>query len=694
MSLANEAVEHPPSGSAPRVALLSVVTAHRLLIYTACAALALLVNYGLGKEMAWDTLNYHLYAGFSAVHDRFSQDYFAAGPAAYANPYAYLPFYALVSSGLSALQVASLLALVHCVILWLTYELALAVCARGSQRHRLTVSLCAVALAAVNPVLIQQIGSSFTDITTAELVLGGWLLLVCCVAEPTAARVLCAGLLLGAATALKMTNAVHAVTAGVLLLWLPRPLMLRVRYGAQYALALGVTFAIVAAPWAYQLQRKFGNPFFPLFNNLFRSPDFTTEPLRHFRFIPSTVAEALWRPFAMLDPVPMVHEELSAPDPRYAALLLLTLCLVVRWLHHKHSRAAIMHERLVDARPLAALGSAFALDWVLWLAASGNSRYFLPMACVAAVLVVAMAFHVLEGRPKIRNYVLAVIFGSQVVQLWMGADFRWHPAPWDGAKWFEVEVPQKLVDEPNLYLSVGMASNSYIVPFLSPEAGLVNISGVYPLTASGTNGARVAALQSKFAPHLRFLARGRRLYPDAERRSPSVSDVNAAVARFGLRVNANDCLTISVHGLPPEVEPVIVSASQARAPPPQEGRAENTSYLVSCALLPDRIDRSSAITTQQTADLVLDRIEDACPQLFQPHRLPTDVRASSWQRNYLNTDIIAWVSHGEIKFVHPPSGDYLVVLGRVSDWVRAPPRLACGRNHGHYFARVLTAGAG
>jgi len=66
-------------------------------------------------------------------------------------------------------------------------------------------------------------------------------------------------------------------------------------------------------------------------NNVFRSPEFTTEPLRHFRFILASLAEALWRPFGMLDPVPMVHEELSAPDPRYAVLLGLFCALVMRW---------------------------------------------------------------------------------------------------------------------------------------------------------------------------------------------------------------------------------------------------------------------------------------------------------------------------------------------------------------------------
>ena len=54
-------------------------------------------------------VNYHLYAGFSAVNDRFAQDYFAAGPPSYFNPYAYVPFYVLVRSD-SPLEIASALA--------------------------------------------------------------------------------------------------------------------------------------------------------------------------------------------------------------------------------------------------------------------------------------------------------------------------------------------------------------------------------------------------------------------------------------------------------------------------------------------------------------------------------------------------------------------------------------------------------
>ncbi len=142
----------------------------------------------------------------------------------------------------------------------------------------------------------------------------------------------------------------------------------------------------MSAPWAFRLEGKFGNPFFPLLNNIFRSPQFTTEPLRHLRFIPSGLGEALWRPFAMLDPMYMVHEELMAPDARYAVLCVLICAYAFRWMWKRRAgpAAQLASDARVDTRVLTALGCGFALDWVLWLGGSGNSRYFIPMACVCA----------------------------------------------------------------------------------------------------------------------------------------------------------------------------------------------------------------------------------------------------------------------------------------------------------------------
>jgi Glycosyltransferase family 87 len=692
MSLAEDSAATPIERSAvPPVDLIRGASLYRLPAYAACAALALVVNYLLGKEMAWDTLVYHLYTGFSALHDRFAQDYFPTGIHSYLNPYAYVPFYALATSGLSALQASSLLALLHAVILCLTFELALVVFPSGTPGQRWGMAVCAVAMAAVNPILLQQLGTSFTDITTGELVLAGWLLLAGSVRAAGPARIIFAAALLGAATALKPTNAVHSVAAAVILVMLPQPAARRIKYLSAYGCALGVSFAIVAAPWSYRLARAFGNPFFPLLNNVFRSPEFVTAPLRHFRFIPSSLAEALWRPFAILDPAPMIHEEIAAPDPRYAVLLVLAGVLLVQWLWRRYRpvNTAATTDSPIDVRVLTALGCAFAADWIAWLAASGNSRYFLPIACVAGVLLVGVLFLVLANRARVRNYLLAAIFATQLVQLCVGADLRWKSGAWNGGPWFDVQVPDKLARERALYLSLG--ANAFIAPYLAPDAGLMSFTGDYPFGLSGANGAKAAALIRKYAPHLRVLWQSARPYPDAVRQTPGISIVAGAVRRFGLRAQTTDCATITVHGLPPDTELRTTStppASDMHDSSDSNSGTADTSYLVSCELIPDHTDHSSALAGQREAEIVLDRLEEACPQLFQPRGPPLDNWGGTWQRYYFNTELIAWLSHGEVKFMDPWHDDS-AVLGRESDWLRAPQRMVCGRRGRHYFAKVL-----
>lgn len=664
----------------------------RLAVYVGCTLLALVSNYLAGKETAWDTLNYHFYAGFSALHDRFDQDYFAAGAQGYFNPYAYVPFYALVKSGMPALGVASLLAIAHSVMLWLTYELGVLICAAPERRTQMLYGVCSALLAFLNPILIQQIGSSFADITTGTLVLAGWLLLARALTDADARTrwVLCAGLLLGAGCALKPTNTVHAVAASAMLLWLPRSLPAKMWEGARYGAALLLGFTLFAAPWSYHLERYFGNPFFPLLNNIFRSPDFTVESLRHFRFMPPTLAEALWRPFAMVQPGAMIHEELSAPDIRYAVLIALLTVLLGRW----------FWQRLQPAHPLpgptgqstklrlfTALCGGLVLDWVLWLSASGNGRYFLPMGCVAAVVVVA-SVGLLGGRPKARNYLLAAILAVQGVQVAEGMDYRWKEGPWGGS-WFNVEIPQRLMREPNLYLSIGVQSNSFLVPYFAPTSGLVSFSGGYALGMQGATGERIAALIRRHDPHLRMLASGARVYTDSESRLPSRALVDGTLQRLGLRLDPDDCATIAVHGVAPDLEFRLVAPNAAPVVP------DGIYHAVTCRVLPAPAAQTELLAQQRAVDAIFDRLEDACPQIFRPRRMQTEHPGRVWLRNYLDTDVIAWVDRGQVKFRDLlRTGGTVEQLGSERDWeVRSQPIL-CGRHRdGSFFAHAVEQAA-
>ena len=662
-----------------------VTASSRRHVYFACVVLALVCNYVLGKDMAWDTLNYHLYLGFSALNDRFGQDYFAAGTLSYLNPYAYIPFYAMVSLGLPALAICSIFAAVHSIILWLSFELGVAVCPIGDARTRVFAGSCAVALAFMNPILMQQVGSCYADITTAELALGGWLLLAKDVQTPRTSLVIYAGLILGAASALKLSNALSAISAFAVLVMLPLGRRDRIRHGLFYGISLVVGFVVIAAPWSYRLEKIFGNPVFPMLNNVFRSPDFPTESMGNAsRFIPNSVGEALVRPFAMIDPVQMVHEELSAPDPRYAVLIVLTALLILRWGRkrlHQASSPPIGSQPKESARVLAALGCGLCLNWILWLQVSGNSRYVLCMACISAAVIVGLLFRVFEAQPKVRNYIVAIILVTQGVQLYMGAEYRWNGVPW-GGQWFDVVIPRNLKSAPNLYLTLGTQSNSFLAPYLAKESGFVNVVGGYTLDPLGADGARVKYLIRRFSPNLRVVFLSARPYENGYYRTPP-PQVEDALLFYGLRPNMNDCETITVRGLPPELEILQPTAL------PQEPQNRDTTYLSTCRMVADTTDLSALVARRDAVNLVFDRIEDACPKLFQPRRLVTVHYGAVWRRLYGATDTVAWISDGRVKFRDQIRPGKLIDIGSENDWAKAPLRLDCGKSNNTYFAHVL-----
>lgn len=693
MSSVESSVASPRSAAVTLVALQRAVTSPRLLVYTCCTLLAVVTAHWLGKEMLWDTLDYHLYAGFSALHDRFGVDYFAAAPQAYLNPYAYVPFYLLATCGLSAFAAAAILAVLQSAILWLTYELAVTLAPAGPPAARVGIGAAAALLAFANPVLIQQLGSSFADITTAELALAGWLVLIGAIRAPGAWRVLSAGLLLGAASALKLSNSLDAVAIAIVPLFVPVSWPRRLACASFYGLGVAAGFILISAPWSWQLERHFGNPFFPLLNGIFRSPEYTTAPVNGSRFIPSSLAAALWRPFAMTVPVRMVHFETPAPDLRYAILLVLAVLLAAETARRawRRGRLSAPQGRSPSERPerrmLLALGSAFLINWVMWLASSGNSRYFIPMGCVAAVLIVILAHRLLTAWPRVWVGAIVAILTVQIYQVQAGTTFR-PPLPWGQTAWFDVSVPQPLASVPALYFSADIQSNSFVVPYLAAGSGFINLEGDYTLGPDGANGARIRELIRRFSPHLRVLIPDIRVDADRKIDVPHLDNANDAVEPFGLRVDPSRCVRIVTRGAP-KLQIMTVGRQVPRLPPSQW----YANYLVSCQLVPDDTRQDTEVFRERAPNLVLDRLEDACPQLLQPRRPVTFVvgdrlHGYTWARRYSDTDVLTWIHDGRVKFQRLIGGGRQLDVGSEAAWEKAALPVACGRRQSGDFFRV------
>jgi hypothetical protein len=631
-----------------------------------------------GKVLHWDAVNYHFYLGFSALNDRFASDFLPAGTPSYLNPFAYVPLYVMERAGLPASVTAAALAAFHGLMLWLTFEIALLVCRAHPPTARVRFATLALVLAVLNPVLLQSLGLTLADLPLGVLVLCGWLALMRAIASGETKLVVVGGLLCGVASGLKPTNAAYAIAAISFLPFLQGCWRTRLQATAIYMAACGAGFLTAAAPWSIQLWNEFGNPLFPFLNGWFASPDFISVPTHYERYRPTTLVEFLLRPFEMLSPLARRHVEGHAPDLRYAAAFLLVGTLgVTRAL--LHARA---HDR-VGARPqpctqiadrvLAALTIAFIIAWSLWLAASGNSRYFIPMGCIAAVLIAAVLDRLNRHWKDAATLIAGGLVLVQFTMIGIASDWQRDGVGWEGPL-LRTEFPQRFRDEPYLFLSTSFLSGTAFLSHWHAESGMITVSGFYAIGPGKPGWERARAMIERNVDRLRIL----HLLPrdlDVARGLPSPpSELDIQIRRLGVRVDGDDCEFVRLES----------SLADLAREPGNEWTTFLTCRLVSAPEVADAYARDVV-----SVDAVFDRVEDACPNLFHPRR-PVTEQLPKWARLYnLGSEIQLWMDNGRVWYRAPFLGGDAVDAGSVDAWRRAPQSIDCSKKTAPAFDGLL-----
>jgi hypothetical protein len=588
----------------------------RLFAYALIVVASIVTALFLGKDFNWDLLSYHLYAGYSAVEHRLAADYFAASSQGYLNPYSQVPFYLMVKQGLSPQWVVGSLATFHALNLLIVFEIARLLNQRPDGKTAWVPVWLAVLLAFCNPIFVLELGNTFNEITTGVPVLAGWYLLVREFRAPRRNWLLLAGVLIGIGVALKLTNLLFSITALPLLLLSPTSWRARAQALLWFGLG-GMLGALLAGGWwAWQLWTMFGNPLFPMFNNIFHSPEFTDGALKHYRFVSPTFFDQLRKPFLMMLPLRDIHFELPVPDFRYAAGVLLACLLGLKYLLRRRRLDTWLARDPFPAfqgqRALAALGASVLAAWILWSGASGNSRYFLPMSCLAAVVLATMLFRFTASR-RFLVYFAASLLLLQVVTNWSSGQQRWLPTGW-GDAWFELAIPPKLQQEPTLYLQLSTQTASFMLPYLPQGSSMISVTGMYVLEEN----ARIRALLEKYRGHVRVMQ-------VIISKTYEAKNFNYALARFGLEVDLGDCLDTRLK-------------HRARGPMPDFDK-----HYISCATKPlqwTAAQWQDYREKKRRTDAIFDRLEAACPHIFQPRGLASEGDGTIFWRNYGNTDTV------------------------------------------------------
>ena len=371
--------------------------------YTAtCLALAiatmLVFAVRRGQDASWDQLNYHLSIPFLLLHGTFWDSIAPSGIQTYLNPLILVPEY-LVIRALPPLAAVITIVVVQAMAFVIAARICLRIAGPDPGNGGYLGAFLGFVLCLASPMALSEAGTTIVDLIGSIPVLLGYLLLLTR-DDASAPRHAClvAGLLLGLAAGLKLTNLVFVLGAPAFFLTGPAQPGQRAAGVAQLVLGAAIGFLSVAGWWHLTLWRRFHNPIFPYANNIFHSPDYPPVAQRDARFLPTSAWDILRYPYHWLvggSPTPVLLSPASETDPKDArfalALAGAPVALAITLFRRPKGRALL-------ARPETGLLLVCAIDYLVWLFSFGILRYLVPVEILCGAVLLVLTGWVAAGR--------------------------------------------------------------------------------------------------------------------------------------------------------------------------------------------------------------------------------------------------------------------------------------------------------
>lgn len=486
-----------------------------------------LLSLLLGQDDNWDLRNYHLYNPYALLNGRVGAD--MAQWQSYFNPALDLLYYGLLQA-LPAPLVGFVMGWLHGLNFVLVLAIARLLLAPGRARPRLLLALAGTLGAG----FLSELGNSMGDNTVALLVLGA-LYLVLARWERlqrggagALGVALLAGLVLGAGAGLKLTNAVYAVALCLTLLLVGAGWRRRLGLACAHGAGVLAGLAATAGFWWWKMWLVYGNPLYPQFNAIFRSPLAQQGGVADTNYLPRGLGEALLWPFIFTRDVHRVSE-LTFRQILWPLVYLLFITYALVWLA---ARPRVRARAVPDQRASALL-LFFALAYLLWLELFGIYRYLVPLELLAP-LVVWLLLHRMLTAPRAR---LLATWSLSLAALWVFPFSTWGHSPWGGAA-FSVSDPG--IDHPGasvVYIAHGDPPMGWLTRFLPGELVFISVGAGFPETQAYVARAHALA-DSRPGPHYVLV------FGHSDHEELTLRKKNAVVDALGLTSSARACAAL------------------------------------------------------------------------------------------------------------------------------------------------------
>ncbi|WP_157778467.1 hypothetical protein [Massilia violaceinigra] len=458
-----------------------------------------LVSMWLGQDSNWDLRNYHWYNPYAFLNGKIGFDLNPGQFQSYFNPTIDLLYYGLATyfpSRVTGFVMGYLHGLNYVLLLMITRQVLRAgePAAAGAAPYRLPLMLALAGCAGFS--FLSQLGNTMGDNLTSLTVLGAialllrqWPQLLAGGARGAIVAAL-AGLVIGAGTGLKLTNANYALALCLALLTLRASLWLRFSTAFVFGLGTLAGIAVTAGHWYWLMWKTFGNPLFPQFNNIFKGPLAAQISVADMGWVPKDWTEFLLWPFIFtFNPrrvIELPMTQILWPIVYIAFIAFIAQRLRRLWLAAPAPSASAAPA--ADAPGARMLLVFFALSYVIWIKLFGIYRYLVPLELLAP-LVLWLLLHRLCALPTARVIgatcvLLAVIAGLPRVN-W-GHHFH-------GEKSVTAQVPVFADPEQSMVFTVhGDPPMSWLIPNFPARLAFAALGSGFP--ESPEFSARVAQM--------------------------------------------------------------------------------------------------------------------------------------------------------------------------------------------------------
>lgn len=491
----------------------------RAQIWIACllALCPLLAAALAGGDATWDLRNYHLYNPFAFFNKEPGVDIAPAHMQTWFPPMQDLLYYELARAVPVTSPLNVLLAVPNAVAMVLAFVLTSRLIGARTATELAAAGL-AVVIGATGAASGSTIATTMSEMLPGSLFLGALLLLLPGdpSSPPGGRRVLLAGLLAGAACGFKLTFTYAAASLAASLVLMP-PLQLRPWLQRVAFLGLGGAagaLAIAGYWWALQIH-LYGNPLFPMYNDLVHSPLVGRYRYVDPAFLPHSARQAFEAPWAWALTLYRGVSESRLRDPRFAIGVLAALALL---------GGAALPRRilpLADRRwPALFLALFFLLSFALWRVQFSVLRYLSVLELLIGTLLLLLALPYIRRLgavlPALGGLVL-LLAGLWLVTVYPYVERASGPRPWD--------VDLGPLGNGAMVLLLDNAPAAYLAAFADPRTRFVATND-YFMTLDDTNPMQ-ASVEAAIAGH-----RGPLWGVDSPDDQGDRSE--AALARYGL----------------------------------------------------------------------------------------------------------------------------------------------------------------